>query len=157
MIHSELTFYATLYSVALNVRSVLSSPALCLLSFTERTVCLGMCLQCPLSIFFSSAIGNPVPRVMIYSKCCVGLQQDLLPFGWNLRNNQKESKWADLESRAWRRVKRGEGMLMQVSEFHSGWVLPEYFKLSSIISSSLVRWNTPWIHLMETNYSLLFF
>lgn len=47
-------------------------PACCLLSFTEWTVCLGMCFQGLLSFLFSNQICNPVPRVMIYVKYCVG-------------------------------------------------------------------------------------
>lgn len=43
-------------------------PALSLLSFAERTACSGMCLRGLLSLFSSSRILGPVPRVMIYGK-----------------------------------------------------------------------------------------
>lgn len=56
-------------------------PAVCLLSFTERTICLGLCLQDLLSVFSSNQICGPVPRVMMYGKCCVHLKQDLFSFG----------------------------------------------------------------------------
>lgn len=43
-------------------------PALSLPSFPERTACSGMCLRGLLSLFSSSRILGPVPRVMIYGK-----------------------------------------------------------------------------------------
>lgn len=41
-------------------------PAVCLLSFTEPTICWGMCSRGRLSRFSSSHICSPVPRVVMY-------------------------------------------------------------------------------------------
>lgn len=66
MIHSEFLCRGIFNSLKCQVSSF--RPALCLLSFTERTVCLGKRFQGHLSFFSSNQICNPVPRVMIYGK-----------------------------------------------------------------------------------------